>query len=164
MEVENLRFRLNIFEPLTFERIVRRDSLLRIQREHLIKQVQSRVGHVRKFLPESSSILFLRLQRVEVRQLDDVGPHGWRWRPAQSRNDLQLQRLGASLEKSFLGEQLAEDAADAPNVDRWPVSEMIFFFFTLNRPPSPSRVSSSHLSSPSSSSGGRNQSVITLFV
>lgn len=127
----NLRLRFNILKPLTFERIVRRDSLLRIQREHFVEKIQSRVGHVGKFFPESSSVLFFRLQRVEVGQLDDIRPDSWRRRPAEPRYDVELKRLRASLEECLFREQFTKDASDTPDVDGRTVAKIALEDYSL---------------------------------
>lgn len=113
----NLRFRFDVLQPLTLERIIGRDPLFRVQCEHFVEKIQRRVGHVRELFSQSSPILFLLQQGAEVRQLYDAWPDGRRGRATQARNDFKLKGLGAALEQRLLCKKFAEDAADTPNVN-----------------------------------------------
>lgn len=113
----NSRFRFDVLQPLTLERIIGRDSFFRVQREHFVEKIQRRVGHVRKLFSQSPPILFFLQQGAEVWQLYDTRPNGRRGRAAQARNDFELEGLGAALEQRLLCEKFPENAADTPDVN-----------------------------------------------
>lgn len=63
-----------------------------------------------KLLPDPPLVNLPRLEMVEQRQFDDLGPTGRDRRTAESAYLLQLSDLLVALEEWPLGEQLSEDA------------------------------------------------------
>ena len=67
--------RFDVLEPVALERVGAGDPLVGVQREHLVEQIQRRFGHEKiELLPHLSSVLLLRLQVRETRQVYHLGP------------------------------------------------------------------------------------------
>ena len=82
---------VHVDEPVTLERVFRRNPPGRVQRQHLVQQVQGRRRHERlELFPDSTPVLLLWLEVGEAGQVDHVGPVCRTGRPAQPRYDHQL--------------------------------------------------------------------------
>jgi hypothetical protein len=92
-----LLFRIDVLQPGRLQRVLRRYSLLRVQIQHLVQQVERRVRHEHEVFAEAPPVQLLRLESVEEGQLDDRRPNRGGRSAAHPRDHLQLHHFGVRL-------------------------------------------------------------------